>query len=38
MKIPEHVSFNEAAAAGLVYVTAWHSLITRGDLRRVKRC
>ncbi|MEO8611121.1 MAG: zinc-binding dehydrogenase [Chloroflexota bacterium] len=33
MKIPDHVSFNEAAAAGLVYVTAWHSLITRGDLR-----
>src|SRR5258706_5362761 len=33
MKFPDHVSFNEAAAAGLVYVTAWHSLITRGDLR-----
>ena len=33
MKIPEHVSFNEAAAAGLVYVTAWHSLITRGGLK-----
>jgi NADPH:quinone reductase-like Zn-dependent oxidoreductase len=33
MKIPDHVTFNEAAAAGLVYVTAWHSLITRGDLR-----
>lgn len=33
MKIPDHISFNEAAAAGLVYVTAWHSLITRGDLR-----
>jgi NADPH:quinone reductase-like Zn-dependent oxidoreductase len=32
LKIPDHVSFNEAAAAGLVYVTAWHSLITRGDL------
>ena len=33
MKIPEHVTFNEAAAAGLVYVTAWHSLITRGGLK-----
>ena len=33
MKIPERVSFNEAAAAGLVYVTAWHSLITRGGLK-----
>ncbi|MEZ4670566.1 MAG: zinc-binding dehydrogenase [Anaerolineae bacterium] len=33
MKMPEHVSFREAAAAGLVYVTAWHSLITRGGLR-----
>lgn len=33
MKMPDHVSFSEAAAAGLVYVTAWHSLITRGDLR-----
>lgn len=32
MKMPDHVSFNEAAAAGLVYVTAWHSLITRGGL------
>jgi NADPH:quinone reductase-like Zn-dependent oxidoreductase len=27
------VSFNKAAAAGLVYVTAWHSLITRGGLK-----
>src|SRR5689334_12045237 len=33
MKIPEQVTFNEAAAAGLVYVTAWHSLITRGGLK-----
>jgi NADPH:quinone reductase-like Zn-dependent oxidoreductase len=33
MKMPDHVSFNEAAAAGLVYVTAWHSLITRGGLK-----
>lgn len=33
IKIPDHISFNEAAAAGLVYLTAWHSLITRGGLR-----
>lgn len=33
LRIPEHVSFEDAAAAGLVYVTAWHSLITRGGLR-----
>lgn len=33
MKVPDHVSFVEAAAAGLVYVTAWHSLTTRGGLR-----
>lgn len=33
LKLPDHVSFTDAAAAGLVYVTAWHSLITRGGLR-----
>lgn len=33
IKIPDHVTFTEAAAAGLVYLTAWHSLITRGGLR-----
>jgi NADPH:quinone reductase-like Zn-dependent oxidoreductase len=33
VRMPDHVSFEEAAAAGLVYVTAWHSLITRGGLR-----
>ncbi|MGQ9850377.1 MAG: alcohol dehydrogenase catalytic domain-containing protein [Aggregatilineaceae bacterium] len=31
--LPEHISFEEAAAASLVFVTAWHSLITRGGLR-----
>ncbi len=31
--LPEHVSFAESAAASLVFVTAWHSLITRGGLR-----
>lgn len=33
LKMPDHISFEEAAAAGLVYVTAWHSLITRGGLK-----
>ncbi|RMG89892.1 MAG: alcohol dehydrogenase [Chloroflexi bacterium] len=33
LKMPEHVDFKDAAAAGLVFVTAWHSLITRGGLR-----
>lgn len=33
MKLPDHVPYREAAAAGLVYVTAWHSLITRGELK-----
>lgn len=32
-KVPAHVSYEQAAAAGLVYVTAWHSLITRGRLQ-----
>ncbi len=34
ISLPEHISFPEAAAAGLVYLTAWHSLITRGGLQR----
>lgn len=33
LALPEHVSFAEAAAAGLVFLTAWHSLIVRGKLR-----
>ncbi|MEQ8672368.1 MAG: zinc-binding dehydrogenase [Aggregatilineales bacterium] len=33
VKLPDHVSYEDAAAVGLVYVTAWHSLITRGGLR-----
>lgn len=31
--IPEGFDLRAAAAAALVYHTAWHSLITRGDLR-----
>ncbi len=33
LKMPDHVSFETAAAASLVYVTAWHSLITKGNLQ-----
>ncbi len=33
LRLPEGFGFEEAAAAGLVYVTAWHSLITRGKLQ-----
>jgi NADPH:quinone reductase-like Zn-dependent oxidoreductase len=33
VKMPAGFSFQEAAAAGLVYVTAWHSMITRGHLK-----
>lgn len=33
LKMPEAASFEDAAAASLVYVTAWHSLIVRGGLQ-----
>lgn len=33
VRVPDEVSLEQAAAAGLVYQTAWHSLITRGGLR-----
>lgn len=32
-KLPDDFDFQAAAAAALVYQTAWHSLITRGNLR-----
>ncbi len=32
LRLPPHVTFETAAAAALVYQTAWHSLITRGAL------
>jgi NADPH:quinone reductase-like Zn-dependent oxidoreductase len=32
-KLPENFDFQMAAAAGLVYHTAWHSLIVRGELK-----
>ncbi|MGH2606199.1 MAG: alcohol dehydrogenase catalytic domain-containing protein, partial [Anaerolineales bacterium] len=31
--LPDSISYEDAAAAGLVFQTAWHSLITRGRLR-----
>lgn len=31
--LPDQISFSDAAAASLVFQTAWHSLITRGGLR-----
>ena len=33
LKLPEEICFETAAAASLVFVTAWHSLITRGRLQ-----
>ena len=33
LKIPDNTAFAAAAAASLVFVTAWHSLIQRGALR-----
>jgi len=32
-KLPDDISFQTAAAAGLVFQTAWHSLITKGHLK-----
>lgn len=32
-KLPEDISFQIAASAGLVFQTAWHSLITKGKLK-----
>jgi NADPH:quinone reductase-like Zn-dependent oxidoreductase len=33
LRVPEGFELHAAAAAGLVYHTAWHSLITRGHMR-----
>lgn len=33
LQMPEHIEYAEAAAASLVFLTAWHSLITRGRLQ-----
>jgi NADPH:quinone reductase-like Zn-dependent oxidoreductase len=32
-KLPDGFNFHEAAAAALVYQTAWHSLVTRGEVQ-----
>ncbi|PWH12969.1 MAG: alcohol dehydrogenase [Anaerolineae bacterium] len=32
-RLPAEFDFHKAAAAGLVYLTAWHSLVTRGNLQ-----
>jgi NADPH:quinone reductase-like Zn-dependent oxidoreductase len=37
LALPELVSFETAAAAGLVFVTAWRGLMTRGHLRAGER-
>ena len=33
-KLPKDFDFHEAAAAALVYQTAWHSLVKRGNLQK----
>jgi len=33
LRLPDDFPFEQAAAAGLVFHTAWHSLITKGGLR-----
>lgn len=33
LPLPDHISFEQAAAAALVFLTGWHSLITRGKLQ-----
>jgi NADPH:quinone reductase-like Zn-dependent oxidoreductase len=37
LPLPDDIRYGQAAAAALVYLTAWHSLITRGDLRPGER-
>jgi len=37
LELPEGFPATEAAAAGLVFVTAWHGLMTRGALRAGER-
>ena len=34
LAIPGEFPYNKAAAAALVYLTAWHSLVTRGKLQK----
>lgn len=37
LRLPSHVEFETAAAAALVFHTAWHSLVTRGALHGGER-
>lgn len=37
LSLPDHVPFESAAAAGLVFVTAWRALMTRARLRAGER-
>ncbi|MCH7587213.1 MAG: zinc-binding dehydrogenase [Chloroflexi bacterium] len=37
LKIPGDFPFRSAAASGLVYLTAWHSMVTRGNLQKNER-
>lgn len=37
LRLPDDIHFEPAAAASLVYLTAWHSLITRGGLQPGER-
>ncbi len=37
LSLPDHVPYEHAAAAGLVFVTAWRGLMTRGRLRAGER-
>lgn len=34
LEVPANFPFDKAAAAALVYLTAWHSLVKRGNLQR----
>jgi NADPH:quinone reductase-like Zn-dependent oxidoreductase len=36
-KLPDGFSYHNAAAASLVFLTAWHSLITRGGLKPAEK-
>lgn len=33
LSLPDHVTFETAAAASLVYLTAWHSLVEKGQVQ-----
>ncbi len=37
LKVPKNFDLHKAAAAALVYLTAWHSLVTRGGIQNGER-